>query len=77
MKNNSITKSRTFCLQQNTLTELTPKAPFDASSGILIHTGHQGTHKENALDCLKLDSFYRSTLNSPISYEPKGIIKKH
>ena len=29
MKNNSIVKSSTFCLQQNRLTELTPKAPLD------------------------------------------------
>ena len=34
MKNNSIIKSSTFCLKQNRLTELTPKAPFDASFGI-------------------------------------------
>ena len=35
--NNGITlhiKSRTFCLQQHRLTKFTPKAPFDASSGI-------------------------------------------
>ena len=36
MKSNSIIKSSTFCLQQNWLTELTPKAPFDASSGIRL-----------------------------------------
>ena len=34
MKKNSIIKSSAFCLQQNRLTELAPKAPFDASSGI-------------------------------------------
>ena len=34
MKINSVIKSSTFCLQQNRLTELTPKASFDASSGI-------------------------------------------
>ena len=37
--NNGITlhiKSNSFCLQQNRLTELTPKAPFDASSGIRL-----------------------------------------
>ena len=37
--NNGITlhiKFSTFCLHQNKLTELTPKAPFDASSGIRL-----------------------------------------
>ena len=34
MKNNSIIKSSTFRLQQKRMTELTAKAPFDASSGI-------------------------------------------
>ena len=47
MKNNSIIKSSTFCLQQNKLTELTPKAPFDASSGILQNLSqHQITTKK-------------------------------
>ena len=51
--NNGITlhiKSSKFCLQQNRLSQLTPKAPFDASSGIRNSKTNMNNQKGNSTE---------------------------
>ena len=55
-------KSSTFCLQQNRLIELTPKAPFDASSGILYDEGYFFKSKRFLTMALRLKTIYSKFL---------------